>query len=149
MVCTLDYLIDYLAKMSQAGYKYMDFLRLDLMTTSALLKNIIAHKVFCLPFQFKRTTKIYTSEDYVREAVQAASITEQAYAELDAAEIAGDKMDIMTNLLNCACVYSGCGDNKRAFALLEQVLEKYVPENEQEQKAYDAVRKKYQELRTL
>lgn len=149
MVHTLDYLIDCLVRASQAGYGHLDFVRVDLMTTSALLRNMIAYKMSRLPFRIKRSAKLHTTEDYIRDAVRAASITEQAYATLDTAGITGDKMDAMTNLMNCACVYSSCGDNKRALALLEQVLEKYVPENEQEQRAYDAVRKKYQELKAL
>ena len=51
--------------------------------------------------------------------------------------------------MNCVCVYSGCGDNQRALALLEKILSGYVPKNEQEQIVFDTVKRKYRELKAL
>lgn len=82
-------------------------------------------------------------------AIQAAAATEQAYASLYNAGALADRTDAVYNLMNCACVYSGCGDNQRALALLEKILSGYVPENEQEQIVFDTVKRKYRELKAL
>lgn len=148
---TLDWFIDSLILVSQAGYGHFDFLRLDLMTTAALLRNMIAHKTARLPFRILKNAggSVQTVEDYVSEAIQAAAVTEQAYASLHNAGALADRTDAVYNLMNCACVYSGCGDNQRALALLEKILSGYVPENEQEQIVFDTVKRKYWELKAL
>ena len=148
---TLDWFIDSLILVSQAGYGHFDFLRLDLMTTAALLRNMIAYKTARLPFRILKNAggSVQTVEDYVSEAIQAAAATEQAYASLYNAGALADRTDAVYNLMNCACVYSGCGDNQRALALLEKILSGYVPDNEQEQIVFDAVKRKYRELKAL
>lgn len=148
---TLDWFINSLILVSQAGYGHFDFLRLDLMTTAALLRNMIAYKTARLPFRILKNAggSVQTVEDYVSEAIQAATVTEQAYASLYNAGALADRTDAVYNLMNCACVYSGCGDNQRALALLEKILSGYVPENEQEQIVFDAVKRKYRELKAL
>ena len=110
---TLDWFIDSLILVSQAGYGHFDFLRLDLMTTAALLRNMIAYKTARLPFRILKNAggSVQTVEDYASEAIQAAAVTEQAYASLYNAGALADRTDAVYNLMNCACVYSGCGDN--------------------------------------
>ena len=102
---------------------------------------MIAHKTARLPFRILKNAggSVQTVEDYVSEAIQAAAVTEQAYASLYNAGALADRTDAVYNLMNCAYVYSGCGDNQRALALLEKILSGYVPDNEQERKIYQYV----------
>ena len=122
------------------------------MTTAALLRNMIAYKTARLPFRILKNAggSVQTVEDYASEAIQAASVTEQAYASLYNAGALADRTDAVYNLMNCACVYSGCGDNQRGDGSFgKDSLSGYVPENEQEQIVYNTVKRKYRELKAL
>ena len=145
----LDNFINAVVLASLNGFGHFDSLRLDMMTTAALLRNALAFKLFNSPLKnvSLATSGIMGVPDYREEALRAAAIVEQAYENLQEAGIAYNKINAMANLMNCACVYSGFGENSLAVQKLEMILRRFQPENAQEQMVYCAMQGKLEEIR--
>lgn len=145
----LDMFIESVIWASQRGYSQFDLIRLDMMTTAALLRNIAALKADIS----KRKGIIYSAgsingvEEYKNEAIQAIKIIELSYQKLDNANVEYNKIDGMFNRMNCACVYAGFGEYEKAVSLLEYIIDFYHPENQQENMVHSILRRKLVEIK--
>ena len=139
----LDFYITCIIQVSQCGYGFHDMLRLDLMTTSALLRTSAACK---LAFNKDSVSEF---NRYKEEALQAVHIIELAYQNLDQNHIRYNKINGMFNQMNCACIYASFRDFSRAVQYLQKLLAFYHPENEQETMVYRILQRKLKEFHTM
>lgn len=141
---TMDNFIGRIIHASQCGYGYWDMLKMELMTTSALLRLGLA---VCLQKSGQHVVHLRTNtrlsvQDLQEEAYRAVQTIRKCYGDLDRLGVAYNKIQGMHNQLNCACIYAGFGDFDRAIALLDELLARYEPKNPQEETVYQLMRRK-------
>lgn len=145
----LDEFIGCTIRASQHGYGHLDSVRINMMTTAALLRNMIACKAY--HFRSRRDRISWAPAEYIdmyrREAFDAVKIIITAYENLDKAHVRYNRIDAVFNRMNCACVYAGFGETGRAVELLERTVSEFVPENEQEGMVYRILRNKLVEIK--
>lgn len=145
----LDEFIGCTIKASQLGYGHLDFIRINMMTTAALLRNMIAYKAGVFRSRKDRISWAPAEdiERYREEAFSAVKIIMTAYENLDKAHVRYNRIDAVFNQMNCACIYAGFGEMGRAVELLEGILSGFVPENEQERMVYGILENKLLEFK--
>lgn len=149
---TLDYFIECMIQASLRGSGYFDCFRVDLMTTASLMRNAMAYKLgFLVEKQRIRfsASVLRRVEEYRKEALKGAGIVIQSYENMDKAGISYNKINAMANLMNCAAILAGLGDSTGGIDLLEKTLQRYQPENVQEDMVYQQLQRKQEEIRSM
>lgn len=144
----LDHFIECTIVASQSGYGHFDYVKINMMMTAALLRNLIAVKLGNSMVQGIRMSgaSIKNVDEYKEEAFAIVKIIITAYENLDNAKVAYNRIDAMFNQMNCACIYAGFNEKERAVELLKEVISKYIPENEQENMVYGILKNKLTEI---
>ena len=144
----LDQFIECTIAASQSGYGHFDFMKINMMMTAALLRNLIVLKFENSMFRGIKMpeTSVKIVDKYKEEAFGIVKIIVTAYENLDNANVAYNKIDAMFNKMNCACIYAGFNEKERAVKLLKEVIAKYIPENEQENMVYRILNDKLTEI---
>lgn len=144
----LDNFIGCIIVASQSGYGHFDFVKINMMMTAALLRNMIAFKFENSMFQGIKMSgaSVKNVDEYREEAFGIVKIIITTYENLDNANVAYNRIDAMFNQMNCACIYAGFNEKERAVKLLKEVIAKYIPENEQENMVYGILKNKLAEI---
>lgn len=147
-VQVMDKFISYMIGISQQGNFCFDMMRLNLMMTAALLRNSLAAKMTNTGFPevwLRNHTRV-SEADLKEEAYKIVGILEESYRKLLKNGVAVNKIDVMFNLMNCACIYAGFGEPDRGAELLQKVISAFSTANRQEEQVYQILERKLTEL---
>lgn len=146
-IAIMDQFIQHMTDISQSGFGYFDMMRLNFMTTAALLRNSLAAK---LSDSYLRKVIVegrkLTIPDLKEESYRIVEMVWQCYQNLKRGRIAFNRIDAMFNLMNCSCVYAGFGEYERGMEFLKKIIEEYTPHNEQEEMVHRILEGKLQEM---
>lgn len=147
-VQVMDKFISYMIGISQQGNFCFDMMRLNFMMTAALLRNSLAAKMTNTGFpevRLRNRTRV-SEADVKEEAYKIVGILEESYRKLLKNGVAVNKIDVMFNLMNCACIYAGFGEPDRGAELLQKVISAFSTANRQEEQVYQILKNKLTEL---
>lgn len=144
----LDRIIEQLIELSIRGYAQFDTLRLELMTTAALLRANAARKTSTMLIGRGNVSRgiAKTPDDYRIEALNAVKIIQAGYDTLERGGVHCNKIQKNFGLMNCACVYACFGEQVTALALLDSLISGFVAENPQEETARLTLERKRAEI---
>lgn len=146
-IAIMDQFIQHMTDISQSGFGYFDMMRLNFMTTAALLRNSLAAK---LSDSYLRKVIVegrkLTIPDLKEESYRIVEMVWQCYQNLKRGGIAFNRIDAMFNLMNCSCVYAGFGEYERGMEFLKKIIGEYTPHNEQEEMVHRILEGKLQEM---
>lgn len=145
----MDEFIQYIIESSHRGFGYFDMMRLNFMTTDALLRNSLSVKLdySCFKAINMWDGRVLTASDIRDESYKIIAMIKQGYRTLKNGGIAYNKIDAMFNLMNCACIYSSFGDQEEGIDLLRRTIDEYTAVNEQVVSVHRILEKKLQELK--
>ncbi|MBS6396154.1 MAG: hypothetical protein KH452_03225 [Clostridiales bacterium] len=138
---SLNVIIDYIVGLERKGFPDMSKWKPQMMMTAALIQCRISVILSRVEGTSQRVLEhLYTG-------TQMADKVMEVYQLLDETCAGYDRVSAMQNFINIGAVYASAFQWAKGVSIIEDAMERYVPENETEQKLWNGMKEKVEELR--